>query len=122
MVSTKEVKKLVWHDVDSEEEYELPQDKRMFEDGEDMELAVTGVVFDYLVAMGQIKGLLLHIRIYSRMTRDGIVGGKRHMETGAITGMCGDGGNDCGALCFAHAGVALIDADVSLFTIKVNLM
>ncbi|GMF14758.1 unnamed protein product [Phytophthora lilii] len=65
--------------------------------------------------MGEIKGLLLNIRIFSRMTPDGKVECvKLHMETGAVTGMCGDGGNDCGALRFAHAGVALSDAEASV--------
>ncbi|ETL78750.1 hypothetical protein L917_20504 [Phytophthora nicotianae] len=115
MVSTTEVKKLVWRDVDSEEEYDLPAVKNLVERGEDVELAVTGVAFDYLVSMGEIKGLLLHIRIYSRMTPDGKVECvKLHMETGAVTGMCGDGGNDCGALRFAHCGVALSDAEASV--------
>ncbi|KAG6583087.1 P-type ATPase (P-ATPase) Superfamily [Phytophthora cinnamomi] len=71
MVSTKEAKKLVWRDVDSEEEYDLPGVKHLVAHGEDVELAVTGVAFDYLVAMGEIKGLLLNIRIFSRMTPDG---------------------------------------------------
>ncbi|GMF15576.1 unnamed protein product [Phytophthora lilii] len=115
MVSTTEVKKLVWRDVDSEEEYDLPAVKHLVEQGGDVELAVTGVAFDYLVAMGEIKGLLLNIRIFSRMTPDGKVECvKLHMETGAVTGMCGDGGNDCGALRFAHAGVALSDAEASV--------
>ncbi|KAF4146278.1 haloacid dehalogenase-like hydrolase [Phytophthora infestans] len=115
MVSTTEFKKLVWRDVDSEEEYDLPAVKSLVERGEDVELAVTGVAFDYLVSMGEIKRLLLHIRIYSRMTPDGKVECvKLHMETGAVTGMCGDGGNDCGALRFAHCGVALSDAEASV--------
>ncbi|POM74831.1 Cation-transporting ATPase, partial [Phytophthora palmivora] len=88
--------KLVWRDVDSEEEYDLPAVKHLVKQGEDVELAVTGVAFDYLVAMGEIKRLLLNIRIFSRMTPDGKVECvKLHMETGAVTGMCGDGGNDC---------------------------
>ncbi|KAG6608716.1 P-type ATPase (P-ATPase) Superfamily [Phytophthora cinnamomi] len=99
MVSMMEDKKPVRRDVDSKEEYELPQDKRMVEDGKDVELAVTGVAFDYLVECVKL-----------------------HMETGAVTGMCGDGGNDCGDFRFAHAGVALSDAEVSLFTSKTNLI
>ncbi|KAG6620920.1 P-type ATPase (P-ATPase) Superfamily [Phytophthora cinnamomi] len=83
MVSTKEAKKLVWRDVDSEEEYDLPGVKHLVAHSEDVELAVTGVAFDYLVAMGEIKGLLLNIRIFSRMTPDGKVECvKLHMETG----------------------------------------
>uniref|UniRef100_H3H4Q2 Cation-transporting P-type ATPase C-terminal domain-containing protein n=1 Tax=Phytophthora ramorum TaxID=164328 RepID=H3H4Q2_PHYRM len=115
MVSTTHAKTLVWRDVDSEEEYDLPAVRHLVEQGEDVELAVTGVAFDYLVSMGEIKELLLHIRIFSRMTPDGKVECvKLHMETGAVTGMCGDGGNDCGALRFAHAGVALSDAEASV--------
>ncbi|CAI5700453.1 unnamed protein product [Peronospora effusa] len=115
MVSTPKMKKLVWRDVDSEEEYDLLGVKHLIEQTEDVELAVTGVAFDYLVAMGDIKELLLKIRIFSRMTPDGKVECvKLHMETGAVTGMCGDGGNDCGALRFAHAGVALSDAEASV--------
>ncbi|KAI9918223.1 hypothetical protein PsorP6_011522 [Peronosclerospora sorghi] len=116
MVSSEsEVKTLLWRDVDSEEKFDLLGVKHVIDQGEDVELALTGPAFDYLVSIDEIKELLLHIRIFSRMTPDGKVECvKLHMETGAITGMCGDGGNDCGALRFAHAGVALSDAEASV--------
>ena len=37
-----------------------------------------------------------------------------YQRAGIVMGMCGDGGNDCGALRAAHAGLALSDAEASL--------
>lgn len=39
---------------------------------------------------------------------------KQFVERDLIVGMCGDGGNDCGALRVAHAGMALSDAEASV--------
>ncbi|TMW55563.1 hypothetical protein Poli38472_010445 [Pythium oligandrum] len=106
---------LVWRDVDQETQFNLTEIKSMVDGENDVELAVTGRAFDHLVASDEIKELLLKIRIYSRMTPNGkIQCVQLHMETGAVTGMCGDGGNDCGALRIAHVGVALSDADASV--------
>lgn len=37
-----------------------------------------------------------------------------HRDLGLVVGMCGDGGNDCGALRCAHAGLALSEAEASV--------
>eukprot|EP00457_Paulinella_chromatophora_P000588 gb/GEZN01000588.1/.p1 GENE.gb/GEZN01000588.1/~~gb/GEZN01000588.1/.p1 ORF type:complete len:1220 (+),score=191.62 gb/GEZN01000588.1/:86-3661(+) len=80
-----------------------------------VELAVTGKVFNALQRSGQISELLNCIRIYGRMTpNDKIRVLQLYVDAGWITLMCGDGGNDCGALRTAHVGVALSDAEASV--------
>ncbi|KAF1773495.1 P-type ATPase, cytoplasmic domain N [Phytophthora cactorum] len=104
-----------WRDVDSGVILDYQTVKNMTTNGEDVELAVTGAAFNRLKDLGEMNQLLFHVRIFSRMTPDDKVECvKMHMEAGAVTGMCGDGGNDCGALRIAHAGIALSDADASV--------
>ncbi|KAG6972830.1 hypothetical protein JG688_00003797 [Phytophthora aleatoria] len=106
---------LEWRDVDSGVILDYQTVKNMTTNGEDVELAVTGAAFNRLKDLGEMNQLLFHVRIFSRMTPDDKVECvKMHMEAGAVTGMCGDGGNDCGALRIAHAGIALSDADASV--------
>jgi cation-transporting ATPase 13A3/4/5 len=109
---------LLWKDIDTDEEFSAREMRDMValrRPENSFELAVTGKAFEYLVKMGDIELLLLHIRIFSRMTPGGKVECvKQHMAAGAVTGMCGDGGNDCGALRIAHVGVALSDAEASV--------
>ena len=57
----------------------------------------------------------MEIRIFARMSPEH----KTELVTyignrGNVVGMCGDGGNDCGALRAAHAGIALSDAEASV--------
>ncbi|KAJ1982948.1 hypothetical protein H4R35_000074 [Dimargaris xerosporica] len=78
------------------------------------ELAVTGRAFDALVAEGFVQRYLDYIRIFARMTPDGKVQCiQLHMQR-YITAMCGDGGNDCGALRAAHVGLALSESEASI--------
>ncbi|KAG3184063.1 hypothetical protein C6341_g5196 [Phytophthora cactorum] len=107
---------LVWKDVETQQVFSFDVIRDMVEEVDTkVELAVTGKTFDFLVKMGDIQKILLKIRIFSRMTPQGKVDCvKLHMVTGSVTGMCGDGGNDCGALRIAHVGVALSDAEASV--------
>jgi len=80
------------------------------------ELAVTGKAFEVLKQQpDELDELLLHVRIFARTSPQQKVDAVRlHVDRGFITGMCGDGGNDCGALRAAHVGVALSDAEASI--------
>ena len=80
-----------------------------------IELAMTQKAFDALTVCGAIDHLLLHTRIFARMKPTGKVDVVELVaQKGLVVGMCGDGGNDCGALRAAHAGVALSDAEASV--------
>eukprot|EP01069_Polyplicarium_translucidae_P001636 Polyplicarium_translucidae@DN1750_c0_g1_i2.p1 len=59
--------------------------------------------------------LLLRIRIFARMTPTGKIDVVQSlMARGFVVGMCGDGGNDCGALRAAHIGISMSDAEASV--------
>uniref|UniRef100_A0A0G4I0F4 P-type ATPase A domain-containing protein n=1 Tax=Chromera velia CCMP2878 TaxID=1169474 RepID=A0A0G4I0F4_9ALVE len=59
--------------------------------------------------------LLFFIRLFARMTPAGKVQViEEFKRRGKVTGMVGDGGNDCGALRASHAGVAFSEADASI--------
>eukprot|EP00808_Paulinella_micropora_P026704 g73567.t1 len=99
---------VVWED-ESGNQVELPQAL-----GE-IELAVTGKVFNALEDSGQLDALLTNIRILGRMTPGDKVRLVQHyVNKGWITLFCGDGGNDCGALRTAHVGVALSETEASV--------
>jgi cation-transporting ATPase 13A3/4/5 len=88
-----------------------------------LELAVSGSdAIAKLEESGDLHRLLMFIRIFARASPENkakVV--QAFVDYGLVVGMCGDGGNDCGALRAAHAGVALSDAEASIvapFTAK----
>jgi predicted P-type ATPase len=79
------------------------------------ELAVTGKAFNVLCKTGDMNQLLYYTRIFARFTpEDKVNVVTLHRDRGLVVGMCGDGGNDCGALRSAHAGLALSEAEASV--------
>ncbi|KAJ1979257.1 hypothetical protein H4R34_002902, partial [Dimargaris verticillata] len=107
---------VAWTDVDTNEPVDLHQALlQAHQDPQrDVELAVTGKAFNIMMARDQIREYLLNIRVFARMTpQDKVDCVQLHMERG-ITAMCGDGGNDCGALRAAHVGLALSEAEASI--------
>ncbi|KAK9762721.1 hypothetical protein K7432_011280 [Basidiobolus ranarum] len=104
--------RLEWMDFDSSEYVNV--DETLHNHPNQVELAVTAKAFDELVRNGDIRKYLLNIRVFARMTPDGKVQCVQlHMER-SVVGMCGDGGNDCGALRAAHVGIALSEAEASI--------
>jgi len=82
-----------------------------------IELAIAGGIWESIKASDpQIANEWAeHIRVFGRCTPMEKVNVVTHfVDMGFITLMCGDGGNDCGALKTAHVGVALSDAEASI--------
>ncbi|KAI9478570.1 MAG: hypothetical protein EXX96DRAFT_571395 [Benjaminiella poitrasii] len=109
---------VVWHNVDTGDRVEdidglIANDPR--DDHEKViELALTGRAFEFLTTRDQMRKYLLFTRVFARMTPNNKVQCVQlHMEKG-VTAMCGDGGNDCGALRAAHVGMALSEAEASM--------
>ncbi|KAI9479504.1 hypothetical protein BDB00DRAFT_885412 [Zychaea mexicana] len=80
------------------------------------ELAITGNAFRTILKNDpeRLRELLFSITIFARMTPiDKMLCIELFMEK-VITAMCGDGGNDCGALRAAHVGIAMSEAEASV--------
>ena len=79
-------------------------------------------MYSQLDKSGDLYRILMFIRVFARaspVTKAKIV--QAFVDQGLVVGMCGDGGNDCGALRAAHAGVALSETEASIaapFTAK----
>ncbi|OMJ26892.1 putative cation-transporting ATPase 13A5 [Smittium culicis] len=78
------------------------------------ELAMTGKAFNLLQNTNLLDTYLLNTRVFARMLPNDKVECVKSIMGYCITAMCGDGGNDCGALRVAHAGLALSDAEASI--------
>lgn len=62
-----------------------------------------------------LQKLLRRIIVFGRCSPSGKVDiVRRYMALGLVVGFVGDGGNDCGALRAAHAGLALSEGDASI--------
>jgi magnesium-transporting ATPase (P-type) len=83
----------------------------------EVEIALSGAAWQVLLKNDpkHAKFMAPFIRVYGRCTpHDKVSVVDTFVELGKVTLMCGDGGNDCGALKAAHVGVALSDAEASI--------
>lgn len=80
------------------------------------EVAMTGAAFRTLLATDpeRLRALLFSVRVFGRMTPEDKMACVELFMERAMTAMCGDGGNDCGALRAAHVGIALSEAEASV--------
>jgi cation-transporting ATPase 13A3/4/5 len=81
------------------------------------DFAMAGSVWEEIFTKDRYYALdlLQHVRVFGRCTPGNKVSLVSAMNSkGYITSMCGDGGNDCGALKAAHVGIALSDAEASM--------
>ncbi|OMJ12100.1 putative cation-transporting ATPase [Smittium culicis] len=103
---------LSWKDVDTNRMYSNDEIFGLLPSN--VELALSGKAFTFICNIGKIRDILLRVRVFGRMTpQNKVVCVNLHMEKG-ITAMCGDGGNDCGALRAAHVGLALSNSEASI--------
>merc|ERR1719410_625485 len=80
------------------------------------ELAVTQGAWRYFHKHpGELKELIDRMRVFARMKPEEKINVVKFFQgMGLVVGMSGDGGNDCGGLRAAHAGLALSDAEASM--------
>lgn len=108
---TMENGKLVWNDPDNEGRSVSPE----FPDPH-CQLALTCSAWRYLhQEKKQLEGLWPRCVVFARMKPDDKINVVKYLQgRGLVVGMAGDGGNDCGGLRAAHAGLALSDAEASM--------
>ena len=105
---------ITWID-ESDEEVSLPSIDSL--KASKVELAMTGEVWNALCRNypKEATSLIDYIRVIGRCTPfDKVSVISALNELGHVTLMCGDGGNDCGALKTAHVGIALSESEASI--------
>lgn len=80
------------------------------------QLALTQAAWRHLHARPELlEAIWAQIVVFARMKPEDKVAVVKYLQSrGLVVGMCGDGGNDCGALRVSHAGLALSEAEASL--------
>lgn len=80
-----------------------------------VETILTAPAFRHVYESGAIKAIMPTARVFARAKPDDKVKVVQlFQEMGCVTGMVGDGGNDCGALRAANIGFAFSNAEASL--------
>lgn len=103
-----------WRDVDAKETSATTWRR------EGAELALSQSAFRWLLReqREELKEMLPAVKVFGRMKPDDkikvITLWQSYGDEGTVTGMTGDGGNDCGALRTVHAGLALSEAEASM--------
>jgi cation-transporting ATPase 13A3/4/5 len=100
--------RLVWKDSDTEQETDV------FE--HDCQLAVAQGAWRYLHSNpAELDRIWMRIMVFARMKPEDKINVVKYFQSrNLVVGMAGDGGNDCGGLRAAHAGLALSDAEASM--------
>ena len=112
--STDEDGKVIWVDWLNDKAVTIPSFDELQNPNGQISLAIKGAVWANL-SEHEKEELAPFIRVYGRCTpQDKVSVVATFVNMGHVTLMCGDGGNDCGALKTAHVGVALSDAEASV--------
>ncbi|KAF4646621.1 hypothetical protein FOL47_005894, partial [Perkinsus chesapeaki] len=107
---------LTWIDVNNNNEIKKTIDDPVNGVHDDQQLVVTRSVWRYLINnKEQLDKYWYNIKVYARMKPSDKVSVIKSLQSRKlVVGMCGDGGNDCGALRAAHAAMALSEAEASM--------
>jgi len=112
--------RVCWKTMFEKEETKWDSTSAMTKDLSELtELAVTGEAFDKLRFTGDIfdRNILFKIRVFARMSpSQKVLAVHAFMDgpEGVVCAMCGDGGNDSGALRAAHVGLSMSSAEASV--------